>query len=449
LKDNPSIGVTITRPNGEIVSEGSSVNVNRSARDEVWNIEKGGVWEGTWSIDLTGSGRVLFAYEPIPDVFTVNRISPPSNFTKACTPIDLALTIVDSEGNSISDNITDFSLKVETPDGRIAPFGSIVAENDIFSQSYDDTCIEGVYKLSGIFRISDVAGAGTILEWHWNDTIMAVLDPYLQVVSPVDGSYHANEAIPLQVDIKVGDRLDEASATQNPPVIANVYQSTNLVAGPYTLNYDGGLGTARMKNEIPPNILAVGDYTIEFSLELPGNPIPDVRRSEFSVTEPGSTPAAAPTITAPAAPSPTSTPEPETEPPSGAMIAGILGGLALLGTVGGAVWWYSQLSPMLRLMLSDFAGIDHHVGTKLGGKLAQTLSFVTGSGQPVKLRFSPGQSIEGLPTTQMTLLNDLDPDTRVGVDNDMPLYQKGESTLITSQSQKLTIGDESFDITTF
>ena len=450
LKDNSNIGVEVYRPGATAPMDENDPNLilNRSLKDEVWSIGISEPWAGTWTVKLTGSGEVWFSYDRFTDVFRVERIHPPSNFVPACTPIDIALRIVNSEGTPITDHVERFEVTVETPDEQTLPLGKVSPQQDTFSFHYGNTCVEGDYKFSGVFQIAELE-SGTTIEWPWQNTIRANLDPYLEIVSPVGGSYHTNEPVPLQVDIKVGPGVDAFTATKNPPVIANVYQNTNPVSGgPYHLVYDGALGPSRMKGSIPSNTLGEGNYVVEFSLELPRDTF--VRQSEFMIIAPGASTVAPPTPTElptnTPAPPPTSTPQPEpTEPPiSAGTVVAIMGSLAALGAIGAGAWWYRQLPTMLRFSLEDYnTGVSRMVGTKGGGKFSQTMSFTSHSDQPVKLRFSPGPNIDDLPSTQVTLLNDLDQDTSVQIDN-LPLSYRGDSAQITSDSDNLTIDNEQY-----
>jgi hypothetical protein len=227
-----------------------------------------------------------------------------------------------------------------------------------------------------------------------------------------------------------------------------VYQDTSLVSGPYQLAYAGELGPARLKSEIPANTLPEGQYILEFTLELPDVKTPDVKRVAVSIIPPGAavvlpTPTSPPTVTPLPTLAPTPTPEPSEPPPLeliiGIMVAFLLVAAAALG------WWYRQLPTMLKFDLKASGNVLHSIGSAWGGKFAQTIPFTTGSGQKALLRFAPGALDEdGKPTTSVTLLSELE-GTQLKVDSNR-LWEKGDSAIIDAQSEKLIVGDETFDI---
>lgn len=452
LKDNPDVEVEIYRPGSTtpITESEDQVIVNQSLKDEVWSIGRSDPWVGNWTVKLTGSGQVWFAYERYTDYFHVEQISPVGSFVKACTPIEIALRLVNSDGQPLTENVADFNLEVRTPDGKIVVLGSITPTDDLFQTEFTDTCMDGEYQLSGLFELTDLPESDIVSEWAWNDTIRVVLDPYLSIVSPAqDSEIHANEAVPLQVDVKVGDKLDPHTATQRDVAYVNIYRDADLVGGSYSLSLDSALGDSRLVGEVPENTLREGRYSAEFVLQTLDNPVPDVRRVEFSII-PRSADFIPPPVDEPSptpvSPTPTSTPAPPNDPPAPGQIAAIAGLIvALAGLIGGG-WWYTQLPGMLGMLL-NFDGGSMAIGTGWRRKFPQTKTFPTTSGEEVKLKFSPGGLVDGSPATTVTLVSDLS-DAQVKIDDQPVLMQRGDAAVITRDTAALTIADVDYDILT-
>jgi len=458
LKDNPDVQVEIYRPGVTMPLTGDDPHVilNQSLKDEVWSIARSAPWEGDWTVKLLGSGQVWFAYERYTDYFKVEQISPVGGFVKACTPLDIALRLVNSDGQPITQNVADFTLEVKTPEGQILTLGSIAPTEDMFETVYRDTCTEGEYQFSGLFKLTALPGSDAASEWPWQDTIHAVLDSYLSIVSPAPGhTIHSNEPLLLQADVNVGDKPDQYTATQKDVAQVHIYRDNRLAAGPYLLTYKGDVGVARLAGEVPKDTLPEGDYVAEFTLRAPGNPVPDVRQVAFTVlpkgadfVPPTSTPVP-PIVTpipTPVPPTPTSIPVPPVEPPPLGSIITILGAiLGVLGLVGG--WWgYRQLPAMPGLLLKH-EGDSISIGQGWRGKFPQTKTFPTEHGESAKVQFYAGTSTEGERSTMVKLLNDLN-ESQMRVD-DQWLLQAGDTATISSASERLVIDGEYYDISIF
>ncbi len=442
LKENPDIDVRIYRPgsNEPVTSDEDRINLNKSTLDEVWTIAKSDPWVGPWRVELNGQGKVLFSYVRDTDVFKIEELQPENKFVKACVPIEIALKITDSEGTEITKHVSSFNLTIERPDSKLYPIRDIQPdEADIFRAVYEDTCMDGRYELSGVFEISDLTDAGETIRWPWRVAVTSVLDPYLAVLSPVDGkTYPSGLPIPLEVDVKVGDRLDEFTPATNPPVFAKIYKDGAEVTS-YQLTYDPDSGSARLNNEIPTGLLEAGEYTLEFSGGFGKNrPVESssltffVKMVEQAEAVPNTpTPTSIPTSTPP----PTPTPVPLSIP-SGGTIAGILGCIILLALLIGAAIAYSQMPTLPLIILDGPSGPDHIKGG-LGGKLAAKKSY-TADEETISLKFSPFKNEHGQNIAQVTLLNDTD---KVRL-NGLLLYQNSPREL--TDDSTLIIGDDPY-----
>ena len=442
LKETPNVEVRLYRPDGRQMSEGEPGSIlNRSRLDEVWSISRSEPWSGTWIVELSGEGTVRFGRELFADTFEIKQLSPVSNFISACDPIELILQITNRAGVPIAENVQRFQLEVTAPDQPPTSV-EVGPEGDVFRYRYDQTCADGEYHFSGLFQISDegLLDEGSIIEEGWATTIRATLEPSLEIVSPrPDTTYYSDEAIPLAVDIKLGDEYDEATAARNPPVRAVIYQGANLM-GEFQLAYSGVDSPARMVSE-PPAALPAGHYRVEFNAQLAENQALQRQAVEFLVA-----PANAP----PPPPAPPAPPAAVVEPPtpiSPLLIAALLGSFALLAAVGGGWWWYRQSPALLPFSLTGPDGRFDIIGRKFGGRLAESRTFPTRNGETVQLQFSPGQDEEGQRATWATLLNDLAA-TPVRVDQ-LSLRAKGESALITGQSDTLMIDGDRYIISTY
>lgn len=461
LKENEGISVNIYRPESatRLSEEDPNVTVNKSLRDEVWSIQHSGseAWAGTWRVELTGSGQVLFAYERFTTEFEINTLSPTSNFIKACEPLEILLRVQNSEGNAITDNVQGFPLSVRIPTGEERPLGEPERVGELFAYRFAETCIPGAYNFDGVATIN-FPDAGITTEHTWNQQITARADPYLAVVSPADqGQVFTTHALPLEVDIKVADKLDPARATQNPVVTAVFFQEGSQVLGPVPLHYDPSSGPARMKGEIPAGRLPEGEYLVEFKLEMRDNPTAEIAEAAFTMqaaigpTTPTAIPPTAttvpPTAVPPTAVPPTAEPTPvPPDPVSLELIAGVVGGGGLLALLVGALLFLYNLPAMRALHLIHPDGTMQSIGRKwLGGKVAETYPFSAQDGTPIQLKFSPGQDTDGIDATKVTVMNNLPYGSTVDVDG-TSLWAKGDSTQITEHSQWLVIDGQYHEI---
>lgn len=452
LKGNEGIQVRLYRPDGSQLSESDpNVIVNKSRLDEVWSIKRGGSWAGTWKVELTGEGRILFSYDTFSDI-QINTISPTSDFSKAGKPIDISVEVINSDGTPLTSSVQSFTLDVIRPSGETTPLGNLTATGERFNYSFEDTLTEGEYYFEGQMTMNQPSGGGTIQQ-PWSLRMVSVLDPYLSMVSPPENiTLYTSEPLDLQVDIKVADQPAVALASQNPPVTALLFKDGIQVYEPVTLVFAGELAPARMRGQIPPNTLQEGEYTIQYTLEAQGiKAEQEIIRTNF-IMQPATvattaTPAPVPTATP--APVPTVVPEPPEPLPLGFILAMLLV-LLLVAIVVLAVVWYMQSPKMQPFTLRSYGdGTMETYGQRLGGKLSQNKRFFTKTGEEIKLQFSPAQDVDGNQATKVTLMNNpADPAAFVEVDGQR-LFGKGESALITKESDWLTIDGEHYEIQTW
>lgn len=472
LKDSENVTVRIYRPapngieRGALIQRGEpGVVATQSRFDEVWNIRRTEPWEGSWTVELSGRGRVLFRATPFFSSLRLQRLSP-ADFVIACTPIEAAWQVVTDQGEIINQPIVESFQASYQIAGEAAQeiLGTETSPNSFAADIPEDvTCRADTIDLIADFVIADTDGDGEPSIFQDKRTVEVDITPRLVVRYPTlaEGEYCDTEGILLATDIKLAANDDSERAARNPPL--SVFVRDVNTGGTHfdgLLQYNPNNGLARMETMMPPNTLAPGEYRVEYSLQVDDRPDAQAQ-SVFRVKKcivPPDPPTATPTATLTPTATPTAMPTPVPPPlcppdcppppsPPWWLLPLIVGVLVVAGFV--LLWQMWRATPNLLPFAITSPDGTQRVGQGLFDRKRAT--FKLGG---YTLEAKGAKTPEGTHATQIRVV-DAPQDTDAGLEvvsnkgEKEYLQFKGERALIHPDTDAIVSGNDRFDVQTY